>query len=77
MARRRPADEKAGAAYTYTNPRTLLAIIRLSQALARLRFSTEVNVKDIEEALRLMDASRSSIIEDTPEQKGNGHVVRR
>lgn len=36
--------EKAalGAAATYTTPRTLLSILRLSQALAKLRFSNLV-----------------------------------
>lgn len=42
-------------------PRYLLATIRLSMALARLRFSTEVNQEDIVEALRLVRASRDSV----------------
>eukprot|EP01015_Nassula_variabilis_P033724 TRINITY_DN8157_c0_g2_i1.p2 TRINITY_DN8157_c0_g2~~TRINITY_DN8157_c0_g2_i1.p2 ORF type:complete len:141 (+),score=32.06 TRINITY_DN8157_c0_g2_i1:83-505(+) len=50
--------------YAYTTPRTLLAIIRLAQAHARLRFSDEVNQNDIDEALRLMESSRSSIEDD-------------
>lgn len=41
--------------YIYTTPRTLLAIIRLSQAMARLRFSESVSEEDVDEALRLMD----------------------
>jgi DNA replication licensing factor MCM7 len=50
--------------YQYITPRTLLAVIRLSQALARLRFNEEVEQIDIDMALRLIDSSRNSIVED-------------
>ena len=50
--------------YQYITPRTLLAILRLSQALARLRFHEEVEQSDVDEALRLIDVSRSSIFEE-------------
>jgi DNA replication licensing factor MCM7 len=43
-------------AKTYTTARTLLAILRLSQALAKLRFSKEVMAADVDEAIRLMNA---------------------
>uniref|UniRef100_A0A183B3A1 DNA replication licensing factor MCM7 n=1 Tax=Echinostoma caproni TaxID=27848 RepID=A0A183B3A1_9TREM len=46
---------------TYTSARTLLAIMRLSTARARLRAATEVTKSDIDEAMRLMEASRASI----------------
>ncbi|KAG5452809.1 DNA replication licensing factor mcm7-A [Clonorchis sinensis] len=46
---------------TYTSARTLLAIMRLSTARARLRAATEVGKSDIDEAMRLMEASRASI----------------
>lgn len=46
---------------SYTTPRTLLAILRLSQALARLRLSEFVLQSDVDEAMRLMECSRSSI----------------
>lgn len=46
---------------TYTTPRTLLAVLRLSQALARVRFSSVVAQGDIDEAMRLMDVSRASV----------------
>lgn len=46
---------------TYTTPRTLLAVLRLAQARARLRLSQVVSQADLEEALRLMEVSRSSI----------------
>jgi len=44
-----------------TSARTLLAILRLSQALARLRCAHEVVREDIVEARRLMTLSKSSI----------------
>ncbi|KAA0200883.1 DNA replication licensing factor MCM7 [Fasciolopsis buskii] len=46
---------------TYTSARTLLAIMRLSTARARLRAAFEVTKSDIDEAMRLMEASRASI----------------
>ncbi|AMD20795.1 HDR053Cp [Eremothecium sinecaudum] len=42
-------------------PRTLLAIIRLSQALAKLRFSDIVETEDVDEALRLTQVSKESL----------------
>jgi len=50
-----------GESYIYTTPRTLLGIIRLSQAMARLRFSEVVEEADVEEALRLMDMSQRTV----------------
>lgn len=50
--------------YSYVTPRTLLAIIRLAQALARLRLADEVAQIDVDEAIRLIEASKSSIEED-------------
>ncbi|VEU23487.1 DEKNAAC104654 [Brettanomyces naardenensis] len=44
-----------------TTPRTLLGILRLSQALARIRFSNEVDVTDVDEALRLYSVARQSL----------------
>ncbi len=51
--------------YQYITPRSLLAIIRLAQGLARLRFNEEVDHHDIEEALRLIEVSRAQINEDS------------
>nr|XP_027200376.1 DNA replication licensing factor MCM7-like [Dermatophagoides pteronyssinus] len=45
---------------TFVTPRYLLAIIRLSQALARLRFAHAVEECDFHEAVRLMKASKES-----------------
>ena len=55
--------------HQYITPRTLLAIIRVAQGLARLRFNEEVEQMDIDEALRLIEASRSSINEDDTAEK--------
>eukprot|EP00889_Picochlorum_renovo_P002263 jgi/Picre1/29293/NNA_004685.t1 len=48
----------------YTTARTLLSILRLSQALARLRFSDEVEQSDVDEALRLMKMSKASLYDE-------------
>nr|CAG4708510.1 unnamed protein product [Naegleria fowleri] len=48
----------------YTTPRTLLSIIRLAVAKARLRFADEVSCEDVSEAERLIIASRSSLLDD-------------
>lgn len=54
-------QEERNQFFTYTSARTLLGVLRLSQALARLRFNDEVEVADVDEALRLMDCSKSSL----------------
>jgi DNA replication licensing factor MCM7 len=55
--------------YQYVTPRTLLAIIRLAQGLARLRFNDEVEQIDVDEALRLIEVSRSQINEEEDKEK--------
>jgi DNA replication licensing factor MCM7 len=45
-------------------PRQLLSLLRLSQALARLRLSSSVSVNDVDEAIRLNYSSKSSLIEE-------------
>ncbi|KAK0545604.1 DNA replication licensing factor MCM7 [Tilletia horrida] len=57
-------DEARDMGYTYMSTRALLAILRLSQALARLRFADEVEIADVDEALRLMDVSKASLHSD-------------
>lgn len=47
--------------FTHASPRTLLGIIRLSQALARLRFADSVVIEDTDEALRLIEVSKASL----------------
>jgi DNA replication licensing factor MCM7 len=51
---------------TFTSARTLLAILRLSTALARLRLAEEVEKEDVNEAIRLMEMSKDSL--NTTEQ---------
>lgn len=46
---------------SYTSARTLLGVIRLAQALARLRYAPTVEEGDVHEALRLMDVSKASL----------------
>jgi len=54
---------------SYTTPRTLLAILRLSQAHARARFSERVEREDFDEAMRLMKASKESVELSAPTKK--------
>lgn len=55
---------------SYTTPRTLLAIMRLSQASARARFSNRVERQDFDEAMRLIKASKESIELSAPAKRG-------
>lgn len=64
--------EKENKAYTYTSARTLLGVLRLSQALARLRFSDFVEHADVDEALRLMEVSNESLKDDDDEAEHEG-----
>ena len=41
--------------------RALLSILRLSQALARLRFAESVDAADVDEAIRLTYMSKASL----------------
>ena len=50
--------------HTYTSARTLLGVLRLAQALARLRFADIVEHGDVDEALRLMECSKESLEDD-------------
>jgi len=65
-------DEKRGdvdSRKNYTTPRTLLAILRLSQAHARARFSQKVERQDFEEAMRLMKVSKESVELSSPAKR--------
>lgn len=46
---------------TFTSARTLLSIMRLATALARLRLADEVENDDINEAMRLMEMSKDTL----------------
>ncbi|KAH7132454.1 MCM2/3/5 family-domain-containing protein [Dendryphion nanum] len=64
MRQQQKRDENSKKAFTHTSPRTLLGILRLSQALARLRFANEVISEDVDEALRLTEVSKASLYAD-------------
>ncbi|ETN38884.1 uncharacterized protein HMPREF1541_06925 [Cyphellophora europaea CBS 101466] len=57
-------DENSKRQFTHISPRTLLGVLRLAQALARLRFAAEVVNEDVDEALRLIDVSKASLYAD-------------
>ncbi|WVR08871.1 hypothetical protein IAU60_005930 [Kwoniella sp. DSM 27419] len=63
MRKQQKEDEAEDKSYAYVSARTLLAVLRLSQALARLRMDNVVGQGDVDEALRLMDVSKSSLYE--------------
>jgi DNA replication licensing factor MCM7 len=50
-------EGKEELSYTYITPRTLLAIIRISQAMAKFHFRDSVNQKDVDSAIGLIDFS--------------------
>jgi DNA replication licensing factor MCM7 len=60
--RQKERDEMDGR--SYVTPRTLLSILRLAQAVAKLRFDEEVSRSDVDAALALMTASQASITPD-------------
>ncbi|CAE6477748.1 unnamed protein product [Rhizoctonia solani] len=64
-------QEEENKTHSYTSARTLLAVLRLSQALARLRFAETVDTADVDEALRLMEASKESL-DERSEEGGEG-----
>ena len=65
MRQQQKRDEGSKKQFTHTSPRTLLGVLRLSQALARLRFSETVVTEDVDEALRLIEVSKASLYEDS------------
>ena len=67
MRQQQKREEGGKKQFTHVSPRTLLGILRLSQALARLRFSSQVVTDDVDEALRLIEVSKASLY-------GNGNV---
>ncbi|KAL0946532.1 hypothetical protein HGRIS_012741 [Hohenbuehelia grisea] len=67
--------------HTYTSARTLLGVLRLAQALARLRFADIVEQADVDEALRLMECSKESLLEDSerefePDKSATSQIFR-
>lgn len=53
----------------YTSARTLLALLRIATALARLRLVDVVEKEDVNEAMRLMEASRDSLHPKGPPER--------
>lgn len=58
---------------TFTSARNLLAILRLSTALARLRLSDEVEREDVGEAMRLLEMSKISLAQT--EDRAGRYVI--
>lgn len=74
LRRQYKIDEAREQQFSYASARTLLGIIRMAQALARIRFSDVVENRDVDEALRLIDVSKASLVEST--QGRDGHPDR-
>lgn len=64
MRQQQKRDEGGKKHFSHTSPRTLLGVLRLSQALARLRFDNVVINADVDEALRLIEVSKASLNTD-------------
>ena len=58
----------------YVTPRTLLAIIRLAQALAKMDFRNVVKQLDVDEVLRLMEYSIRSLREIAGDKKSRSQA---
>ena len=70
-AEMRAEEAAASVPHSYTTARTLLSILRLAQALARLRFAEQVGQAEVDEALRLMRMSKHSLLDDSYTGGGN------
>ena len=75
-AEMRAEEAAASVPHSYTTARTLLSILRLAQALARLRFAEQVGQAEVDEALRLMRMSKHSLLDDAYTAGGNGNAAR-
>eukprot|EP00467_Chlorarachnion_reptans_P025418 CAMPEP_0114538230 /NCGR_PEP_ID=MMETSP0109-20121206/30021_1 /TAXON_ID=29199 /ORGANISM="Chlorarachnion reptans, Strain CCCM449" /LENGTH=733 /DNA_ID=CAMNT_0001722213 /DNA_START=132 /DNA_END=2333 /DNA_ORIENTATION=- len=56
---------------TFCTPRSLLSLLRFSQALARLRLAKQVSRADVEEAIRLQEISRAAAQKEDDDDKGD------
>eukprot|EP00906_Rhabdomonas_costata_P029620 RCo041802 len=65
-------DDQLTDATTWITPRTLLSILRLSQALARLRRASTVSEEDVDEAVRLMGQSKRSVVQASEKAVAEG-----
>ncbi|CAI5970665.1 unnamed protein product [Closterium sp. NIES-65] len=66
----RQEEAASDAPHTYTTARTLLSILRLAEARARLRLAGAVAQSDVEEALRLMHGSKASLQTEARQRAG-------
>ncbi|KAL8138958.1 hypothetical protein V2J09_004959 [Rumex salicifolius] len=66
----RQEEARSDTPHSYTTIRTLLSILRISAALARLRFSHSVAQSDVDEALRLMQMSKFSLYSEERHKSG-------
>jgi DNA replication licensing factor MCM7 len=75
-AEMRAEEAAASVPHSYTTARTLLSILRLAQALARLRFAEQVGQAEVDEALRLMRMSKHSLLDDAYTGGNNNNAAR-
>lgn len=61
--------------FTHITPRTLLGILRMSQALARIRFDNVVSNEDVDEALRLILVSKSSLYAEEEQNREDESAI--
>ncbi|XP_069738551.1 DNA replication licensing factor MCM7 [Phaenicophaeus curvirostris] len=61
-------EASSGQHGAFTSPRSLLAVLRLATALARLRLVDVVAKEDVAEAMRLLEAARDSLLGDRGHQ---------
>lgn len=66
-------EGKEELSYTYVTPRTLLAFIRISQAMAKFHFRDSVEQCDVDQAIKLIDYSFRTL----EEMKGDQHTENR
>ena len=62
-------DGNEDLSYTYITPRTLLAIIRISQAMAKFQFRDLVEQQDVDQAIKLIDFSFTTLQNMNDENK--------
>lgn len=72
LRKQQASEDGLKKSHVYTTARTLLGVLRLAQAHARLRFSQEVEILDVDEALRLMEASKESLYDDSTNERRVG-----
>ncbi|KRW98341.1 P-loop containing nucleoside triphosphate hydrolase [Pseudocohnilembus persalinus] len=69
---KRQKQAESGSGDYYCTPRTLLSLIRLATAHAKLRQSNLVEEQDVEEAVRLFDIAQASVRTDDDEDEETG-----